>query len=215
MAQWLNTVFCDFDGAIFNFMNVLHIKAGAFLDTFFKIITFFGEGGWLYIVAGVVLLLFKNTRKTGVVILISISLGSIFTNLVIKNLVSRPRPFTASDFYYNCWNEVGPTIVGKNSFPSGHSTAVAASTLGWILTSDKKSRFLGVVFALLMGCSRIYLFVHYPTDVIAGFIVGSVAATCGYFIAKFVYSLLEKHRNNKVCDFMLNASLLDLFVKKI
>lgn len=215
MANWLNTVFAGFDGAIFNFMYNLQLTAGNFFTPFFKAITFLGEKGWFYIVIGLILLLFKRTRKIGLTLLISLGVGSLLTNLVIKNIISRPRPFTASDFYFDCWNIVGPTNVGKNSFPSGHSTAAAATTVAWILTSNKKYRFSGIAFALLMGLSRIYLFVHYPTDVIAGLIVGSLVAVGIYFIIKSVYKVIENNANNKVCLFILNASIVDLFVKKL
>ena len=215
MAQWLNTAFADFDLAIFNFMHYLQVNAGGFFTTFFKVITFLGEKGWLYIVAGVILLLFKKTRKIGYTILISVLIGTIVTNLVIKNIVSRPRPFTASDFYYDCWNLVGPTNVGKNSFPSGHTTGATAATVAWILSSNKKYRFTGIAFAILMGVSRIYLFVHYPTDVLAGFIVGTVSAIGGYYAVKGIFSLLEKYNTNKVANFILTASLDEVLIKKL
>ena len=172
MANWLNTAFAGFDRGIFEFFHLLQINAGAFLTPFFKFITFLGEGGWFYIVAGVILLLFKNTRKLGVTMLLALAIGSLFTNLVIKNLISRPRPYTANEFYADCWNLVGPTKTGKNSFPSGHTTAVFATTLSWILVSKNKWRYLGIIFAVLMASSRLYLFVHYPTDILGGILVG-------------------------------------------
>lgn len=214
MAEWLNTAFAGFDRTIFEWMYRLRNGAGGFFDPFFKSITFLGESGWLYIVASIILLFFKKTRKIGVTILASIAVGALITNIAIKNLVSRPRPFTANSFYYDCWNAVGPTIVGKNSFPSGHATGVTAATVGWILSSKKKWRYFGIIFAVLMGLSRIYLFVHYPTDVIAGFIVGTCAAICGYYIVKLIYKVLENNRGKKVVDFVLDASVCDLIKSK-
>lgn len=215
MANWLNTAFAGFDRGIFEFFHLLQINAGAFLTPFFKFITFLGEGGWFYIVAGVILLLFKNTRKLGVTMLLALAIGSLFTNLVIKNLISRPRPYTANEFYADCWNLVGPTKTGKNSFPSGHTTAVFATTLSWILVSKNKWRYLGIIFAVLMASSRLYLFVHYPTDIIGGIIVGSAMAIIFYFVVNAIYKLLEKHSDNKVCNFILSASIEELFIKRI
>ena len=215
MANWLNTAFAGFDRGIFEFFHLLQINAGAFFTPFFKFITFLGEGGWFYIVAGVILLLFKNTRKLGVTMLLALAIGSLFTNLVIKNLISRPRPYTANEFYADCWNLVGSTKTGKNSFPSGHTTAVFATTLSWILVSKNKWRYLGIIFAVLMASSRLYLFVHYPTDIIGGIIVGSAMAIIFYFVVNAIYKLLEKHSDNKVCNFILNASIEELFIKRI
>ena len=214
MANWLNTTFAGFDRAIFEFFHSLQVGAGEFFTPFFKTITFLGEDGWLYIVVGVILLLFKNTRRLGVTMLLALAIGSLFTNLVIKNLISRPRPFTANDFYYDCWNLVGPTEVGKNSFPSGHTTAAFATTLSWILVSKKKWRFTGLIFAVLMASSRLYLFVHYATDIIGGIIVGSGMAVAFFFIVKLVFKKLAENSNNKVVNFILNASIVDLFNKK-
>ena len=213
MAVWLNTAFAGFDRAVFEFFHLLQVSAGSFFTPFFKAITFLGEGGWFYIVVGVILLLFKRTRRLGVTMLIALAIGSLFTNLFIKTAISRPRPYTANDFYAECWNLVGATKTGKNSFPSGHTTAVFATTLSWVLCSKNKWRYTGFIFAILMASSRLYLFVHYATDIIGGIIVGSTMAVIFYFVIKKVFSVLESHTDNKVANFIINASVCDLFNK--
>ena len=72
IADWINTTFASFDYAIFNFMHYLQVNAGAFFTPFLKAFTFLGEDGWLTILAGVILLLFKKTRGIGATILVSI-----------------------------------------------------------------------------------------------------------------------------------------------
>ena len=215
MATWLNTTFEGFDRGVFEFFHVLQVNAGAFFTPFFKIITFLGEGGWFYIVAGVILLLFKNTRRLGVTMLLALALGSLFTNLVIKNIISRPRPYTANEFYNECWTLVGPTKTGANSFPSGHTTAAFGVTLSWILVSKNKWRFTGILFAILMASSRLYLFVHYATDIVGGIIVGSAMAVGCFYLVRWIFAVLENKSQNKVVNFILNASLEEVLIKRI
>ena len=211
MADWLNTVFSGFDGAMFSFMHDLAVNAGGFFYPFFKFISFLGEGGWFAIVCGVIALLFKSTRKVGFAVLIGLFFGTIMNNSIIKNLVSRPRPYTANDTYFSWYEFVGASHTGKNSFPSGHSACTMAATIAWILTSKKKYRFLGLVFAILMGLSRVFLIVHYTTDVIAGLIVGAVAGTIAFLIVRFIYKKLEKYQDIEYCNFLINADISSFF----
>ena len=102
MAQWLNTTFSAFDGAIFGAMNGLAVKAGGFFTPFFKVVSFFGEKGLFFIICSIILMLFARTRRIGATMLFSIAVGALFTNIIIKNVVARPRPFTNSE-YFSFW----------------------------------------------------------------------------------------------------------------
>ena len=98
VASWLNSTFADFDLAIFDFFHRLHDSAaGGFLDVFFNAITTLGHDGIALIIISLILMLFKKTRKAGSAMLAGIIVGAIFTNLTIKPLVSRPRPYTHLD----------------------------------------------------------------------------------------------------------------------
>ncbi len=214
MAGWLDVAFYGFDTAILGFWNSVAQGAGKVLTPIMEVISFFGWKGIAMIVLGVVLLLFKKTRRLGVGALIAIAFGALFTNVLIKNLVARARPYTHEQFI-PWWNAVGSPVESEYSFPSGHTTVVTSALTGIFLTSKQKKYTWTLIFGIiLVGISRNYLMVHYPTDVIAGVIVGGVSATISLFVTKGVYKLIEKKQENKVCSFILNACILDLFKKK-
>lgn len=213
MAEWLNSAFASFDGAVFFGMHGLAQTAGGFLTPLFKIISLFGEKGLFFIVASLVLICFKNTRRLGVTMLVSIGIGALFTNVVIKNVVARPRPYTNAE-YQGFWEFVGKPTESEFSFPSGHTTATMASMTALFICCNKKWSWAGFVFALLMALSRVYLIVHYTTDVMAGLIVGGVAGVISYFVIKLLYKVAEKHNEKSFFKFALNADIMNLFKKK-
>ena len=106
MAEWLNSAFYSFDRGIFIMMNRLSSAMGGFLSPLFRAITFLGNGGWAFLVLGIALILFKKTRKKGLAILLAIGVGAIFTNVLLKNLVDRARPYLASFEYRGFWISV-------------------------------------------------------------------------------------------------------------
>ena len=214
IALWLNETFYGFDAAIFAFFHNLAKGAGAFFTPFFNFITFLGEEGWIFILAGVLLLLFAKTRKMGVSMLIALLFGLFITNLALKNFVARPRPFIMDETFKSYWEFVGKTKVGDMSFPSGHTTSAMAAGFAFFLFGNKKWSWSGIAFALLMGASRIYLAVHYATDVIGGVISGMVAGFLAFLLVQFIFSLFEKHAGNRACNFILDADILNLFKKK-
>ena len=194
MAEWLNLTFFNFDRAVFLSMHNLALKNGGFFTPFFSFITFFGNGGWLPLVVGFILLLFKKTRKVGFTILLSIGVGALITNLLLKNLVARPRPYIESLEYNEWWQFVWGKPESDLSFPSGHMTSITAFAMAIFLTCDKKYSWLIFIFAILMGLSRIYLIVHYATDVIVGGVVGIISGIAGYYLAK-LFNKKEKKEN--------------------
>ncbi len=214
MANWLDNAFYNFDNAILGFWHNLAEGAGGFLTPFMKIVSFFGMKGICMIILGLILTLFKQTRKLGLGALFAILFGFLTTNVLVKNLVARARPYTHAE-YVPWWNTVGNPTESEYSFPSGHTTvAMSALTAIFLLSNKKKytwTLFFGVI---LMGASRNYLMVHYPTDIIGGIIVGGVSATLSWLLTAWVYRVMERHDSNKFCKFWLNACLINLFRKK-
>ncbi len=192
MAQWLNSAFFNFDRSVFLSMHNLAVNQGGFFTPFLSFITFFGNGGWFPLVVGVILLLFKKTRKVGFTILLSVGIGAIFTNLILKNAVARPRPYIESNEYKEWWQFVWGKTESDLSFPSGHMTCTMAFATALFLTCDKKISWLIFIFAFLMGLSRVYLIVHYATDVIVGALVGLISGILGYLLCKLMGKIINK-----------------------
>ena len=213
MAGWLNSTFYNFDRQIFVAMNSLERIAGGFLTPFLKFVSFFGEGGVCLIILAVVLMLFKGSRKAGASLLLAIGVGALFTNVIIKNVVARPRPFYADGLYLEFWLDAGATTVSEYSFPSGHTTVAMTSMTALFLSFNKKKSWTSYIFVLLTGFSRVYLIVHYLTDVIGGLIVGGISGEIGYYLAKLIFSKFEKYKDKKGCKYILESDIRNLFKK--
>lgn len=149
------------------------------LTPLMKFVTFLGNGGWFWILCAVVLLAIPKTRKTGYAAVLSLIFGVIVTNLLLKNIVARPRPFAEIEALI-------PLIAKPTdfSFPSGHTTASFAVALVMLRMLPKKIGIPAVVLAALVAFSRLYLGVHYPTDVLAGFVVALMGSTVAVWIVR-------------------------------
>lgn len=209
VAQWLNTFFAGFDDAILRFAYSLHESAmGGFWDAFLSTITKLGSGGIFFIVLSVILLLFKKTRKAGCAMLVAIIIGALFTNVTIKPFVERPRPYASGNqFYYDCWYAVNGVVESEiPSFPSGHATVSFASMGAFFAFMNKKWSWLGFVLAAVIGFSRNYLFVHYPSDIIGGMLIGFISALAAFFLVRFIAKKIEQS-DNKAAVFLREFSL--------
>ena len=149
------------------------------LTPLMKFVTFLGNGGWFWILCAVVLLAIPKTRKTGYAAVLSLIFGVIVTNLLLKNIVARPRPFAEIEALI-------PLIAKPTdfSFPSGHTTASFAVALVMLRMLPKKIGIPAVVLAALVAFSRLYLGVHYPTDVLVGFVVALVGSSLAVWIVR-------------------------------
>lgn len=146
----------------------------AFTDGLFPIVTYLGEAGAVWIALAVLLLIFgkkSHWRKTGLLMLSAMLAGLLLGEVGLKNIVCRPRPYMDYPFY------VDLLIVppGGYSFPSGHScSSFAAASV--IFARDRRWGAGALALAGLIALSRVFLFVHYPTDVLAGAALGVVCA---------------------------------------
>lgn len=183
-ALWLNTVFAGFDQSITLAVHELYNLGGAFFTPFFEFISFFGKGGLPLIIISLLLTLYKPTRRFGTAMCLGLAVGALITNCWLKIAIARPRPYAdESSIFYQLWLLVGQNIESDNSFPSGHTTAAFASMTAVFLVGDKRWSWAAYIFAFLMGLARIYLCVHFPSDVLGGIIVGFIGGAAGTLIA--------------------------------
>ena len=182
-ALWLNTTFAGFDAAVTTAVHKLYELAPGFFTPFMELISLFGKGGIFLIILSLVLTFFKKTRRFGTAMCLGLAIGALFVNLYLKDAIARPRPYTL-DFYRQLWMTVGQNVESDFCFPSGHTNAAFAAMLPLFLLGDKRRSWLALLFGVLMGISRIYLCVHYPSDVLGGAITGTVAGILGTLIAR-------------------------------
>ena len=210
-AVWLDTFFAGFDRAILEFFHMLAEKAGFIFTPVALALDFMGDDAIFFFALALVLLFFKKTRPAAICIALAIAVGAIITNLTLKGWVARQRPFTVEEFK-EFWIFVGSPHQSEFSFPSGHTTSAMAAMLALCLSMKKKWLVApSMIFVVLMGASRNYLMVHYPTDIIAGVLAGAAGAIAAYFILKPILSILEKHTDNRLCNFIINADIINTF----
>ncbi|MDR1905779.1 MAG: phosphatase PAP2 family protein [Clostridiales bacterium] len=152
-----------------------------FLDTVMPYITKLGDSDILAIVCAAIMLCFKRTRAIGVAVAVALILELVVVNVALKPLIMRARPFV-----------VNPDVAlligrpGDYSFPSGHTASMFAFSVS-VLCFNKKLGAAAVVIAALVAFSRLYLYVHYPSDVIAGMLIGIIIAIVSSKIARRIF----------------------------
>lgn len=157
-----------------DFLQTIHTPL---LDKILAFITSLGNAGIIWIVLAVFLLILPKTRKTGIIVAAALLMDLILCNLILKNLVARVRPYDV--------NTAIAILIKKPldfSFPSGHTAASFAAMTALFLAKMKKAWIAALVLAVLIAFSRLYFYVHYPTDVLGGAVVGILSGIIGYAI---------------------------------
>lgn len=147
-----------------------------FLDKIMVCLTRLGDIASVWILMAIIFLFTNEYKLCGVTLILAIILSCIIGNLILKNIFARKRP---------CWinKEVKLLIETPHdySFPSGHTSASFAAAVA-ILFFYKNIGFVTLILAVLIGFSRLYLFVHYLTDVLSGVILGSLCGVASYLL---------------------------------
>ncbi|MCR5090275.1 MAG: phosphatase PAP2 family protein [Oscillospiraceae bacterium] len=183
-AAWLNTAFAAFDERITLAVHSLYESCGGWITPIMEFISLLGKGGIFLILLSLVLLLCRPTRRMGTAMIIGLSVGALLVNLWLKVVIARPRPYAdAESIYYSLWLLLGSHTESDFSFPSGHTNAAFAAMLPLFLLGKKNWSWLALIFGILMGISRIYLVVHFPSDVLGGMITGILSGVLGTLIA--------------------------------
>lgn len=138
------------------------------LDLLMPKLTLLGSGGAVWLLAAGGMLCTKKYRRQGAILLAALAAGVLVGNVCLKNLIARPRP---------CWLDSTVHLLVPSptdySFPSGHTLASAIGAT--VLTrTDRRFGWAAIPIAAIIAFSRLYLFVHYPSDILAGAILGVI-----------------------------------------
>lgn len=178
-------VFFQLDGNIL--LWIQEYIRNDFLTPIFKFITSLGDEGYVWIAIAILLLFVKKYRKVGLMVGASLLGSLVFNNMIVKNIVARPRPYRMIETLSILIPEPG-----EYSFPSGHTSSSFAAGVVLYLMLPKKYGVPAMILAFLIGISRLYVGVHYPTDVLGGMVMGTLIAVA---VVK-VTELIEKKRKN-------------------
>lgn len=162
----------------------------SFMDFVMPLFSNLQDGGLIWISIAVVMLFFKRTRYCGIAVLLAMGIDTLITEYGIKNIVCRVRPCNLVD-------DVNMLVEKPNSysFPSNHSASAFAGAVAVMLTIKKKAWTIpAFVFSGIISFSRMYVFVHFPSDVFAGILLGSAVAVLVCFLMKITgfKALLER-----------------------
>ncbi len=173
----------------FSFLYLLQELHNPVLDKIMLFITALGNEGILWIAIAILMLFFKKYRKCGISMGIALILMEITGNLVIKEIVMRDRP---------CWIDPSVEMLLKvpssYSFPSGHTFAGFAASVT-IFLNHKKEGIAAIALAALIAFSRMYLFVHFPTDILGGIVFGIGIAVLVYYGMKKIVPMIQAKRS--------------------
>ena len=162
-----------------------------FLNFLMPKISLLGNGGAIWILASMVLICKKKYRKYGLILLGGLALGVLTGNFILKNWIARPRP---------CWLDTSVQLLIASptdySFPSGHTLS---STIGaTILTmTDRRFGWAAIPLAALIAFSRLYLYVHFPSDILGGIVLGLLLGSVAFFGGKRVLACLPLGKTQK------------------
>ena len=159
------------------------------LDKIMITLTNLGDAGIIWIIISIILLFIKKTRKCGILMIISMILGLIIGNGILKNLIQRQRP---------CWIDTNILLLIPNptdfSFPSGHTLASFEASI-MILLHSKKWGIPAIILSILIAFSRMYLFVHFPTDILGGAILGTTISILVYYVSEKIIKAKTETNN--------------------
>ncbi|MEG1256159.1 phosphatase PAP2 family protein [Clostridium sp.] len=175
MSQWLYGI----DKGITDFIH--YGLQNDFFDAIMPFITRLGDIGFVWIAISVVLMCIKKYRRVGLACLLSLIICTVLTEGIIKHIFDRIRPIIA----YPIDNPLINLPI-SSSFPSGHTGSSVAVTYV-LCTYIKKSKPYFISLAALIGFSRIYLYVHYFSDVLGGVLVGIISGILVVYIMKKIY----------------------------
>ena len=157
-----------------------------FGDFVMPLISKLGNGGIIWLVLSGLLCVFPKYRKAGVTMLTALALDVLLCNVMLKPLVGRMRPFTV-----NTGVELLINAPKDFSFPSGHTAASFAAAFALLFVKNKLW-ISSMILASLIAFSRLYLYVHYPTDVLTGILLGLIVSVAANVICRLAEPHIRK-----------------------
>ena len=167
-----------------------------FLDVVMPLITRLGDAGIFWIACAVILLCIPKYRKVGLSMGTALLLGLLICNITLKPLVARMRPYDYQLQYFSKFIDLLIATPHDFSFPSGHTIAsFEGATV--LLIHNRKLGIPAMILAVLIAFSRLYLYVHYPTDVFVSIVLGIGFAFLGSFLAHKAFQIFETKISRK------------------
>ncbi len=194
VLNYLADFISSFDRSVLSAVNNYFAHNGT-MDFLMKYVTKLGDAGIFWIALSLILLIPKKTRRTGAAMGVSLLLGLIIGNGILKNLIARTRPYDVANPIRSRSNLlIAPP--SDYSFPSGHTLASFEAATA-LFKDHTVYGFFAFVLALLIAFSRIYLQVHYPSDVLGGAILGFLLGLLGSSIVRAVCDKWNRHKSKK------------------
>lgn len=168
----------------FEFLDFIQTMHTPLITKIMKAASKLGDAGFIWILLAAVLLTIPKTRKVGILVSVALLLDVLTCNVILKPLIARTRPYDV-----NTAVELLIRAPRDYSFPSGHTAASFAAAAALWFADKKKLAIPALVLAVLIAFSRMYFYVHYPTDVLGGAILGMV---CGWLSCKLLGLKMEE-----------------------
>ena len=195
IGDQLNAAFYGLDMAVFHFFGSMQ---NGFFTALAKIFTAMGSTKYVALIAvmGLVMCFFKRTRKVGFALVFAVIIGTLITNIIVKPAVLRIRPYNTlqgNAQYWAWYLGAGQLCESDYSFPSGHTTSSFAAVIP-LFKRDKRFGAAALVLAVLIAFSRIYVHVHYCTDILFGVVLGVIYGLLGCLVIGLIIKLIESKK---------------------
>lgn len=184
MSQDLGTIFYfDWELRFLHFLQSIH---NPILDSIMLFFTNYSSYSTILLILILALAIFPKTRRVGIQMFIALIISILIVNVGLKPFIMRCRP---------CWLEPGIKLLVErphsHSFPSGHTNTSFALAMA-VFLSNKKIGIPSLIIASTIAFSRLYLFVHWPTDIMGGIVTGIVSALISYGIIELFNKQFNK-----------------------
>lgn len=171
---------------ILDWLQTLRSPVGDFL---MSAVTKLGDAGIFWILFTAVLLIVPKTRRCGIVLALSLLIDVFLCNIFLKPLIARERPFNV-----NTMVQLLVEMPKDFSFPSGHTAASFTVVSALWFYGAKRLCAVTLPIAVLIAASRLYLYVHYPTDVLGGIAVGIFAGFSGCAVCRKIWNITDRKK---------------------